>query len=248
MRRDTQRRSRGLFGFVERHRVATTFVALFLISSPARPDDRQLLQANAGAPANVLIILDSSYSMNNEFSDTYRLPAFHGRLHLSRRHHHRGRFQVRGRQARSAQGHDERRGRELGVRHVPQPRPDVRRRGHVSPGQRRRPGARLRDRRRQDGRPGPGERRRRVAVLRRPARGRQPDQLRLPVDSLARRPAGPLPADGPQGHAALRPAGPARPGPVPARNSAGQPRPALPVSRARPSSRAAGAAPSVRTA
>ena len=32
MRRDTQRRSRGLFGFVERHRVATTFVALFLIS------------------------------------------------------------------------------------------------------------------------------------------------------------------------------------------------------------------------
>ena len=76
MRRDTQRRSRGLFGFVERHRVATTFVALFLVSSPARPDDRQLLQANAGAPANVLIILDSSYSMNNEFSDTYRLPAF----------------------------------------------------------------------------------------------------------------------------------------------------------------------------
>ena len=76
MRRDTRRRSRGLFGFVERHRVATTFVALFLISSPARPDDRQLLQANAGAPANVLIILDSSYSMNNEFSDTYRLPAF----------------------------------------------------------------------------------------------------------------------------------------------------------------------------
>ena len=60
MRRDTQRRSRGLFGFVERHRVATTFVALFLVSSPARPDDRQLLQANAGAPANVLIILDSS--------------------------------------------------------------------------------------------------------------------------------------------------------------------------------------------
>ena len=76
MRRDTQRRSRGLFGFVERHRVATTFLALFLVSSPARPDDRQLLQANAGAPANVLIILDSSYSMNNEFSDTYRLPAF----------------------------------------------------------------------------------------------------------------------------------------------------------------------------
>ena len=63
-------------GFVERHRVATTFLALFLMASPARPDDRQLLQANAGANTNVLLILDSSYSMNNDFSDAYRLPAF----------------------------------------------------------------------------------------------------------------------------------------------------------------------------
>ena len=75
MRPYTQRRSRGLRGFVERHRVATTFVALFLMTSPARPDDRQLLQANAGAATNVLAT-SMSYSMNNEFSDTYRLPAF----------------------------------------------------------------------------------------------------------------------------------------------------------------------------
>ena len=71
-----QRRSRGMIGFVERHRTAATFVSLFLMASSARPDDRQLLQANAGANTNVLLILDSSHSMNNDFSDTYRLPAF----------------------------------------------------------------------------------------------------------------------------------------------------------------------------
>ena len=76
MRRDTIKGPRGLAGFVRRHRVATTFVALFLMASPARPDDRQLLQANAGAATNVLLILDTSYSMTAEFSDTYRLPAF----------------------------------------------------------------------------------------------------------------------------------------------------------------------------
>ncbi|HTY42146.1 MAG TPA: PilC/PilY family type IV pilus protein [Thermoanaerobaculia bacterium] len=70
------RTSRGLVGFAARHRVATTFLLLFLMASPARPDDRQLLQANSGANTNVLLILDTSTSMNDDFSDVYRLPAF----------------------------------------------------------------------------------------------------------------------------------------------------------------------------
>src|SRR5262245_64664852 len=71
------RRSSGLIGFVERHRVAATFLALFLMSSPARPaDDRQLLRANNGAKTMVLVILDSSHSMTQDFSDDFRLPAF----------------------------------------------------------------------------------------------------------------------------------------------------------------------------
>ena len=49
---------------------------MYLTAAPALPDDRQLLQANAGAKAWVLLILDSSTSMNDEFSDTYRLPAY----------------------------------------------------------------------------------------------------------------------------------------------------------------------------
>ena len=70
------RTSRGLVGFVARHRMAAAVLLLFMMASPARPADRQLLQANAGANTNVLLILDSSHSMNNEFSDHYRLPAF----------------------------------------------------------------------------------------------------------------------------------------------------------------------------
>ncbi|HEY2797915.1 MAG TPA: hypothetical protein VGK26_08515, partial [Thermoanaerobaculia bacterium] len=53
-----------------------TFLLMYLTAMPALPDDRQLLQANAGAKAWVLLILDSSTSMNDEFSDTYRLPAY----------------------------------------------------------------------------------------------------------------------------------------------------------------------------
>ena len=34
------------------------------------------MQANAGAKAWVLLIMDSSHSMNDEFSDLYRLPAY----------------------------------------------------------------------------------------------------------------------------------------------------------------------------
>src|SRR5262249_2617543 len=70
------RSSRGLVGFAARHRAATAFLLLFLMASPARPDDRQLLQANSGATTNVLLILDTSTSMNDDFSDVYRLPAF----------------------------------------------------------------------------------------------------------------------------------------------------------------------------
>jgi Neisseria PilC beta-propeller domain len=71
------RTSRGLVGFVARHRAAATFLLLFLMASPARPsDDRQLLQANSGANTNVLLILDTSTSMTDDFSDVYRLPVF----------------------------------------------------------------------------------------------------------------------------------------------------------------------------
>jgi hypothetical protein len=76
MRRHEGQTSRGLVGFAARHRAAAACVMLFLMASPARPDDRQLLQANSGANTNVLLILDSSTSMNNDFSDVYRLPAF----------------------------------------------------------------------------------------------------------------------------------------------------------------------------
>src|SRR5262249_16629010 len=70
-------RSRGLVGWASRHRAAVTFLLMYLMASPAMPvDDRQLLQANAGAKAWVLLIMDSSTSMNDEFSDTYRLPAY----------------------------------------------------------------------------------------------------------------------------------------------------------------------------
>src|SRR5438445_548923 len=71
------RRSSGLIGWVTRHRVAITLLLLFLSVSPATAfDDRQLLKANAGAFTNVLLILDSSTSMLNEFGDDFRLPAY----------------------------------------------------------------------------------------------------------------------------------------------------------------------------
>ena len=77
MRRNPKPTSLGLVGWASRHRMVATFLLLFLMASPARPvDDRQLLQANAGAKAWVLLIMDSSHSMNDEFSDTYRLPAY----------------------------------------------------------------------------------------------------------------------------------------------------------------------------
>src|SRR5262245_53408136 len=63
-------------GFATRHRAVAAWLLAFLIASPARPDDRQLLQANAGANTNVLVIMDSSHSMDAEFSDTFRLPAY----------------------------------------------------------------------------------------------------------------------------------------------------------------------------
>ena len=71
-----RRTTAGLVGWAARHRGAVTFLLLFLIASPATPDDRQLMQANAGAKAWVLLIMDSSHSMNDDFSDLYRLPAY----------------------------------------------------------------------------------------------------------------------------------------------------------------------------
>jgi hypothetical protein len=54
-------------------------MALLLIglnAAPAFADDRQLLQANAGAKTDVLLILDSSTSMHDEFLDQFVLPAY----------------------------------------------------------------------------------------------------------------------------------------------------------------------------
>ena len=48
----------------------------FLIASPARPDDRQLLQRNSGANTDVLVILDSSASMMRDVTDHFDLPAY----------------------------------------------------------------------------------------------------------------------------------------------------------------------------
>ena len=205
------KRSRGLRGFVERHRVATTFVTLFLMASPARPDDRQLLQANAGANTNVLLILDSSHSMNNDFSDTYRLPAFMDDFIYPGGHGRDGGLAPRRGQERAPPGHDQHLGRELGLLVLPQPRSDLRRRGHERRGRNAGPA----DRGRHGHRAEPGERRPRVDVLRRRAVPERQSDLGGPADRrLSRRSAGPLPPDGPQGSAHLRNARPARPAAV----------------------------------
>ena len=68
---------RDLAALVRRQRARIATLLLFLTASPgAFADDRQLLQANAGASADVLVILDSSTSMVREFTDNYELPAF----------------------------------------------------------------------------------------------------------------------------------------------------------------------------
>lgn len=79
MRQHSFRTSRGLVGWTARHRGVATFLLLFLMALPARPfDDRYLLQANAGANTDVLLILDSSTSMASDFTDTFgdELPAY----------------------------------------------------------------------------------------------------------------------------------------------------------------------------
>src|ERR1700674_4604980 len=65
-----------LFAFVSRHRARVAILLLFLVASPATPDDRQLLQATSGAKTDVLLILDSSGSMPSEFTAAMRLPAY----------------------------------------------------------------------------------------------------------------------------------------------------------------------------
>jgi len=64
-----------LIAFVARHRVATAILLALLNASPAAPDDRGLLQAVSGANPYVLLVLDSSLSMVNEFQNVYVLPA-----------------------------------------------------------------------------------------------------------------------------------------------------------------------------
>ena len=68
--------SRGLIGRAARHRVALVLLMVFLLAAPASSDDRNLLQTNVGANTDILIILDSSGSMNHEFTDTFMLPAY----------------------------------------------------------------------------------------------------------------------------------------------------------------------------
>src|SRR5215472_12967076 len=66
-----------LLGFVSRHRF---WVVMWLLATFANPalgrDDRDLLKANAGFNSDVLVILDSSGSMADDFSDAFRLPAY----------------------------------------------------------------------------------------------------------------------------------------------------------------------------
>ena len=76
MNNTTRLTRRGLRAIAQRHRVAVTMLLLFVMASPARPEDRQLLQTNPGANADVLVILDSSNSMNREFTDSFELPAY----------------------------------------------------------------------------------------------------------------------------------------------------------------------------
>jgi hypothetical protein len=68
--------SKGLYGRITRHRVATALLLAFLVAQPSTADDRQLLHANSGAQTNVLLILDSSHSMTNDFSGRFNLPAY----------------------------------------------------------------------------------------------------------------------------------------------------------------------------
>jgi hypothetical protein len=64
----------GLVASVTRHRVAIALVLAFANAAPAIPDDRNLLQPSPNT--DVLLILDSSLSMNRDFTDSFDLPAY----------------------------------------------------------------------------------------------------------------------------------------------------------------------------
>src|SRR5258705_13637395 len=65
----------GMVAAAARARVTTALVLAFLIAAPAFPgDDRQLVRP--GTSPDVLIILDSSLSMNHDFTDAFDLPAY----------------------------------------------------------------------------------------------------------------------------------------------------------------------------
>ena len=67
---------RGASALRSRRRAAVALLLTFLAASPARPDDRDLLRNNLAANTDVLVILDSSLSMNRDFSDSFDLPAY----------------------------------------------------------------------------------------------------------------------------------------------------------------------------
>jgi len=53
-----------------RRRLPVAMICLFLVCAPASPsDDRQLLQTSSGSNVDILLILDSSASMNTELTD-----------------------------------------------------------------------------------------------------------------------------------------------------------------------------------
>lgn len=73
----TSKSSAGLIGWVGRHRVPIALLLILAIASPAwASDDRQLMKQNSGANVNVMVILDSSTSMVDEFNDSFKLPAY----------------------------------------------------------------------------------------------------------------------------------------------------------------------------
>jgi hypothetical protein len=63
-----------MLAWVSRRRAAVAILLLVLNASPAMPDDRQLLLLSGGT--DILVIMDSSASMQHEFFDRFELPAY----------------------------------------------------------------------------------------------------------------------------------------------------------------------------
>ena len=65
---------RGILAWVSRRRAAVAILLLVLNASPAMPDDRQLLRLSGST--DILVILDSSSSMTQDFVAHFDLPAY----------------------------------------------------------------------------------------------------------------------------------------------------------------------------